>query len=222
MLHGSLALCDYQNEHLNYLATREWQVLRSGKFLKNTHSDRLPIEIDHLLKCLNKSLSDIKFLTVGTGPGRWTAVRSAMIVIRSLSFALKIPVYTINSLRICAEDFISQQQDVFVAINAFKNQVYFLKLQSDKELDGIVTLISFVDWCQFMEKEILLNKNKKILCLGDLNQFYKIPKTLINSLYFKEAKAQAKTLAKLLWKQKQDRTPQSWSQIQANYLRSAL
>ena len=158
---GSLALLESDEKQLKCLCFKKWLSHFNGKFLENSHSDKLPKEIHLALKALNKTLSDLNFLAVGIGPGRWTGVRTAINVIRTLSFCLKIPVYPVNSLRICAEAILSSvSKPVFIAMNGFKNTVYFAEFYPD-DLEGNLHLLTFPDWLKQMENHNQLFKEKK-------------------------------------------------------------
>ena len=87
---GSLALLEFNKKQLNCLYFNKWLSYFNGKFSENSHSDKLPKEIRLALKAVNKELSDLNFLAVGIGPGRWTGVS----LVRSqqlLFFCVEIP-----------------------------------------------------------------------------------------------------------------------------------
>lgn len=219
---GSIALMESKKNHLGCLAFKKWQSSFNGKYMENSHSDRLPLEVDQVLKSTQKKLSDITFLAVGTGPGRWTGLRTALSVIRSISFALKCPIYPVSSLRIAAEELLFQSQPVLVAINGFKNQVYFIKWQSKNEIKGDLQLLSFSEWCIKMKEEQQLIKTKKVFCISDLEDFYPLPEELKTSFIFKKIYPSALKLADIVFRQQSLINPKSWEQIQASYMRSPL
>lgn len=215
---GSLALAESDEKSFRILVSKTWihQVKKAG----GTHSDKLPGEINSLLKKGGKSLSDLEFLAVGTGPGRWTGIRTALGVIRSLSFALKIPVFSLSSLRICAEPFLNSSQPVLLAFNGFKNQVYSAKFQSKEDLAGEIHLWSFEKWCEYMEASPL--KNSQTLCLSDLEDFYSIPENLKASFSFQKAYPNAKSLAQLAFRERKKQGLKDGMEIKAFYLRDPL
>ena len=217
---GSLALLEYDKKNLKYLASKKWLISFKGRHLKNSHSDNLPIEIHKALKKADKKLLDLDFLAVGIGPGRWTGVRTAINVIRSFSFCLNIPIYPVNSLRICAEAFLNQSRSVLVAINGFKNQVYFAEFHSEQEIEGKTRLLNFSDWCKYMNNKQKLLKEKNLICVSDLKDFYQLPKSLKEVFSFKKVYPDALHLAQIVCKQKEKRTLKNWSQVQAFYLKS--
>lgn len=219
---GSLALLEFDKKNLNCLAHQKWLLSFKRKHLQNSHSDKLPLEVQQALKKAGKNLSDLDFLAVGVGPGRWTGVRTAINVIRSFSFCFNIPIYPVNSLRICAEAFLNQSKPVFVAINAFKNQVYFAEFHSKQEIEGKPCLLNFADWCEKMENKQNFLKVKTPVCISDLEDFYPLPKKIKATFSFKKFYPDALHLAQIVYKQKEKRTQKNWSQLQAFYLKSPL
>lgn len=211
---GSLALFEFKAKNFNCLADKKW----THQALNNSHSDRLPLEVDSILKKSGKKLSEIQFLAVGSGPGRWTGVRTALSVIRSLSFSLKIPIYSVNSLRISVEPFLKNSQAVFSAVNGFKNQVYFAEFYSPEDLEGQIRLLSFEDWLKYMENKISALKEKPI-CISDLEDFYPIPSHLKSSFTLKKAFPEALHLAQIVFKQKEKIKMKNWKELKALYLR---
>lgn len=69
-------------------------------------------QIEQLMTGQKISLADLKFLTVGVGPGSYTGMRVGAMVAKTLSYALKIPLVGISSL----EGFIPTQSGQFAAI----------------------------------------------------------------------------------------------------------
>ena len=219
-IEGSVALMESKEGQLNCLSFREWQSFFNDSRLENSHSDKLPVEVNQMLISTKKKLSDIDFLAVGTGPGRWTGVRTAVNVARTLAFSLKLPVYTLNSLRVSAEEILPQSQPVFVAVNGFKNQIYTSKLQSQQELEGEVQILNFSDWCTKMRKERKFIKKEPVFCISDLEDFYSLPEDLKSSFLFKKLRPRALKLAEIIFRKKSQINPKTWDQVQAFYLRS--
>ena len=219
---GSLALwaLDEKRKKITLLAKAEWT--HQAKTLGLSHSDRLPLEIGSLLKKAKKKLSDLKYLALGAGPGRWTGVRTGLNTAKALSFSLKIPVYPVNSLRICAEPFLSQFYPLLTAFNSFKNQVYFSKFNSLKDLEGEPCLLTFEDWMDKMRATAKRLKGQKALCLSDLEDFYPLPKDLKKAFSFKKFYPKAEDLAQIVFRQREKREPKAWFELKAFYLRSPL
>lgn len=213
---GSLALMEYKKEKLNCLVFKDWK--HQAKVLKNSHSDKLPLEIQKALKQGGKNLSDLEFLAVGMGPGRWTGVRTAVNVARAFSFALNIPIFPVNSLRISAEASLQKSSPVFVALNGFKNQIYFSEFFSLEDEQGNLKLLTFTDWCEVMKEKARLYKEKKPVCISDVESFYPLPKDLKNSFAFYKPEPSALGLSQIVSRKKTKALP--WSKLKALYLRN--
>ena len=185
-----------------------------------SHSHKMILEIEKLLKKTNTKLSDLDFLSLGVGPGRWTGLRTTINTAKALAFSLKIPLYPVGSLRVCAEPFLATHQIVLVAFNAFKNQVYFSQFNSLKDLEVPCKILNFK---QALKKIYEIKKNsvkKKLICLSDLEDFYPLPSYLKQSVMFKKHYPLAEDLAKIIHRQKDKRELKTWNQIKAFYLRS--
>lgn len=218
---GSLALVESDKKQIKCLVFKKWLSESRGKHLGNTHSDRLLMEVDQALNSSRRQFQDFKFLAVGVGPGRWTGVRTAVNVTRALSFALDIPVYPVNSLRIMAEQaFLKSFSPVFVAINGFKNQVYFAEFYSQQDREGKVSLLGFQAFCEEMEKKLSVFKTQPLTCISDLEDFYSLPPKLKKDCSFRKVCPSAWDLAQIVFQQKVKRIPKKWKEIQAFYLRN--
>ena len=89
--------------HSDQLALKIAQALSFGK--KDT-----PLKQEEIYLQLKKHLLAV---AVGTGPGRFTGIRTALSFAKSLAYALKIPICPINSLQILAESFFEEKPSEF-------------------------------------------------------------------------------------------------------------
>ena len=201
MEEGSVGVFKKEKNHISSLSYKKW--IRS-------HSEKLPIEIQNVIKDSGLQFSDLSFLGVGQGPGRFTGVRTAINVIRSISFSLKIPVFPKNTLRILAEPFLNKQE-VSVVCNAFKNSVYFTKISKTGE--------SLVPPCVLPVSEWLSQKEQSFY-IGDAWNFYSLPEEFKKKNLFKEVSSEACSLAQLIGREFQKEEGLSWFDLQPAYLRS--
>ena len=222
---GSLSLVEERPEALKLLGFKEWRMnFNHISRIKNAHSAMLATEIEQIFKKAQKPLSSLKALGVGVGPGRWTGIRSAVTVIKSLGFCLNIPIYPINSLRICAEEaLLSSKGPVFVALNGFKNQVYFAEFHSleEEEVGNQTALLPFSVYSKQMELKAGGGGGKPI-CVSDLMDFYPLSSKLKESFLWKKPRPSALSLTKILFRQKKSRKPKSWKELAPFYLRSPM
>ena len=210
---AEVALLKQEDKHLKVLAKSSWTHVA----FKSTHSDRLTWEIENLFKKSGVKLEELNFIAVGTGPGRFTGVRTALTTAKSLSFSLKIPVYPINSLKILAEEFYSQVENLFVSLQAFKKQVYFGDFSSEK---AQISVLSFEEWQKIIELCCQKLKPEKMICISDLDEFYSLDSHLTKRIVFKKPKLSAVNLVKIILREKIQ--TQTWNSLKASYLRSAV
>ena len=163
---GSIALVEDspppQQDLVKPLAFKKWRMDFGLKQAQNSHSERLVVEIEQALKEAKKGLSSLSAIGLSIGPGRWTGLRAGSMVAKSLSFCLNIPICPVNSHRVFAEEFLSAPEEsqlaikksassivspssadkgrvVLVAMNGFKNQIYFSKFYPSEEEAKIKT-----------------------------------------------------------------------------------
>ena len=120
---GALALLDLQQidlERVN-LKHKSNRIEKTWDNRFGSHSDQLPLKIKEAFEELgslqNNSkkqesiskhssiLKDLKLIAVGVGPGRFTGIRTALSVAKSLAYSLQIPLCPLNSLELIAESF---------------------------------------------------------------------------------------------------------------------
>ena len=208
---AEVALLSCIDKELKILANSSWTHLP----FQSTHSNKLVWEIKNLFKKSGVSMELLNFIVVGAGPGRFTGVRTAVTTAKTLSFSLKVPVYPLNSLKVLAEEFYGKTENLFVSLNAFKNQVYFGEFSSKKEQTFV---LSFEHWQRQMEK--LCQNLKQIICVSDLEEFYSLESHLKQKVLFKKAKLSAVNLVKIVLREKTK--PLDWPDLKANYFRSAV
>ena len=212
---GSLGLFGIEKNTLHTLCLKEWQSCFKKKGqTKDSHSDRLPEEFSKILSETKLNFSDINFLSVTQGPGRFTGVRLAVNVIKTLAFALKIPCYPVDSLFVTAQSLKNNTKNLAVAFNAFKNSVYFSEFSKDNKILQASCVLSFPEFLKRLEKIEL--------CLGDIERFYEIPSSIKQTCKFQTAQPQAKVLAEITHKFFIQENLQPWFKLQPVYLRANL
>ena len=210
---ADVSLLEKKKNHLRLLANKSW----THSVFKSTHSDRLPVEIDTLLKSKGLHLRELKALAVGAGPGRFTGVRTAITIGKALSFSLKIPVYSVNSLKILSEEFYGKSKVRLVSLYAFKNQVYFAEFYSHTEKFSV---LSFAQWQKKLENLLVSLGQEKLVCISDMEEFFSLKTHLRERIVFKKPKPSAFNLFKIVLREKLQ--AQNWSDLKACYLRSAI
>ena len=207
MAQASLALLENKKNQLELVLESEWK----HQALNSPHSDRLPLEIKKLTEKAGISLKKIQALAFGLGPGRFTGVRTALCVAKSLAYSLKLPVYPVNSLKLLAETL--EIKPSYVAIQAFQNKIYFGEFDTGKEN---ISLLTFQEWEEKMKKL----KENRIISVSDIEDFYKIEKSLKQKIVFKKPRVSAFKLAQIVFKEKVK--AHKWFELRAYYLRNPV
>ena len=175
-----------------------------------SHSERLPLEIQNIVKEAGLSFSDINFLSVGQGPGRFTGVRTGINVVRSLSFSLNIPIFPKDTFKIFAEPFLNQK-DISIVCNAFKQSVYFNKISKDGRNLIDPCVLSVADW---------FRQDSEAFYIGDAWEFYTLPEEFKKQNTFKKIFPSAHDLAQLVTRDFKEEDGVSWKDLQPLYFRS--
>jgi tRNA threonylcarbamoyladenosine biosynthesis protein TsaB len=110
---GSLAL--FKNNQL--VDSTSWSSEKS-------HSEKITVEAQIILKKNNLAWSDIDQYAVSVGPGSFTGIRVALNFIRTLAYSYDKPVYEINSLLVLAAPALAQNRKVLCLQSAFRNLIY--------------------------------------------------------------------------------------------------
>lgn len=113
---GSVAVC----RSLEVLSSVSWK-------RKKSHAKCLLPSISQALSLANLDFHQIDMLAVGNGPGSFTGIRVALSAVRTLAYALNLPVAVFNSLRILAANhqMVKSKDTVYTVQNAFSQKFYF-------------------------------------------------------------------------------------------------
>ena len=213
---GSVGLFSIKNKELNTLDLRSWKVeILAKNKIKKSHSDMLPGLLEDILTQSCMKWEDINFLSVCPGPGRFTGVRIAVSLIKTLSFSLKIPCYQVDSLSVTARSVDKNKLPAAIAFQAFKQMVYYSEVyKTDPFKSSPPEVIPFTEYLEKL-------KNKKT-CWGDVHLFYDIPPEIKQACTFQLAYPCAKKLAELTCFYFTTDRLLPWFRLQPLYLRHQI
>lgn len=89
-----------------------------------THSERLMLHIDGLLKSAMMSLSDMDGFAVSLGPGSFTGLRIGLAAVKGLAYATGKPVAGVGTLDVLADNLPYCAHQVCPVLDARKKMVY--------------------------------------------------------------------------------------------------
>ncbi len=101
-----------------------------------THSQKLMVMIENMLKISDIDINDIDLLAVCIGPGSFTGIRIGVSTAKAISHVNDVPIVAVNSLESLAENASLTKKNIVPILDAQKNQVYSAEYKynmTDKE-----------------------------------------------------------------------------------------
>ena len=89
-----------------------------------THSERLMLHIDSLLKSAHLTLADIDGFSVTLGPGSFTGLRIGITAVKAMAYATGKPIAGVQTLDVLADNLPYAKYQVCPILDARKKQVY--------------------------------------------------------------------------------------------------
>src|SRR5512142_2291842 len=89
-----------------------------------THSERLMLHVDGLLKSARLTLSDIDGFAVTVGPGSFTGLRIGLAAVKGLAYGTRKPVAGVSTLDVLADNLPYCKYQVCPVLDARKKMVY--------------------------------------------------------------------------------------------------
>jgi tRNA threonylcarbamoyladenosine biosynthesis protein TsaB len=127
-----------------------------------SHAEKLHVFIEDVLEEANLTFADISGVCVGKGPGSYTGLRIGVSAAKGLCFALDIPLYAIESLKVLAHSISIDEGIIVPMLDARRMEVYSAIF--DKDYNRIrETQAQIIDENSFLEE---LNKSK-VYFVGD-------------------------------------------------------
>lgn len=80
--------------------------------------------VDTLLKEAGRTLSQVRALAVSQGPGNFTGLRIGIATVKTLAFALQVPVVPVSTLEVVAARLPFRPEPVGVLVDAKRGEVY--------------------------------------------------------------------------------------------------
>lgn len=116
---------DTSNSSGSIALLKNKELLFSSYFnIKITHSETLMPEIDRALSLCNLTTDKIDVLALAIGPGSFTGLRIGLATAKGISYAHKLPIIPISSLKIVAMNYYNCGKDILVMQDAKMKEVY--------------------------------------------------------------------------------------------------
>lgn len=91
---------------------------------KKTHSQKLMLMIENMLKISDIDINEINLIAVCEGPGSFTGLRISMATAKAIAHVNKLPIVGVNSLEILAANMNLCDKKICSILDAQRTQVY--------------------------------------------------------------------------------------------------
>jgi len=132
---------------------------------KKTHSQKLMVMIDEIMKDLMLKPSDIDVYAASTGPGSFTGLRIGVTTAKAMAYATNKPVVGVPTLDALAYNIVTSKFIICPILDARNSQVYTSLYEvKDNRLERITEYMG-IPVCELVE--IINKKNRKVIFTGD-------------------------------------------------------
>lgn len=144
-----------------------------------SHAEKLHVFIEEIITEVGISLNDLAAIAVSSGPGSYTGLRIGVSAAKGLSFALTIPLISVDTLTSLANQVTHTDGLIIPLLDARRMEVYSAIFNSDKEM------------VRKVEAEILTENSfetlsDKIYFVGDATEKAKTVLTNSNYIFLDE------------------------------------
>lgn len=213
-LQGSVALGKINAGKIEILFSKKWLRHRS-------HGELLTSSIEEALSLSEINIESVDGFCFSQGPGSFTGIRVGISAIKTLSYALKKPVFALSSLETLAHQVSPGKTSLLALINAHKNQCYMSAFSATTT--GWKTVIKpKALTLPALEKLV----RKKFLCVGDGFDVFspsmsKGLKSRLNRRADLKDYPEAETLVRYFLMNHKKHKPLSWNSLEALYIRGS-
>lgn len=138
---------------------------------KKTHSQKLMVMIDEIMKDLDIKPSDIDVFAASVGPGSFTGLRIGVTTAKAMAYATNKPVVGVPTLDALAYNIVTSNLVICPILDARNSQVFTALYETkDTKLD-IITEYMGIPVSELVQ--IIREYNKKVIFLGDAINLHK-------------------------------------------------
>jgi tRNA threonylcarbamoyladenosine biosynthesis protein TsaB len=141
-----------------------------------SHAEKLHIFIEDVLKEARVSFKDLNGVAVSKGPGSYTGLRIGVSAAKGLCYALKIPLISVDTLTVLANQIKIENGLIIPMIDARRMEVYSAIFDNDnKKITDVKA--------EILDAESYSTYTEKIHIIGDSNEKAKIVLTKTNFIF---------------------------------------
>ena len=142
-----------------------------------SHAEKLHVFIEEILKETGVSVQDLNAIAVSKGPGSYTGLRIGVSTAKGLCYALGIPLISVDTLQVLAEQVVVENGLIVPMIDARRMEVYsavfdtnhnkIMEVQAEilteESYVEITEAVYFIGDCQEKCKTVLTKNNFNFL-----------------------------------------------------------
>jgi tRNA threonylcarbamoyladenosine biosynthesis protein TsaB len=181
-----------------------------------SHAEKLHVFIEEIIKEANINFSDLKAIAVSKGPGSYTGLRIGVSAAKGLSFALNIPLISIDTLLALTKQVSIEKGVIIPMIDARRMEVY------SAVFDANHNKIRDVE-AQILDENSFSDLDQEIYIIGDSSEKAKTILTTKNIIYLDEIQfPSAKQMCKLSFEKFQNNDFEDVAYFEPFYLKDFL
>lgn len=128
-----------------------------------SHAEKLHVFIEEILAEAKVAFKDLSAIAVSQGPGSYTGLRIGVSAAKGLSYALQIPLISIDTLSILANQVQQSDGIIIPMIDARRMEVYSAIFNANKEMIREVK-------AEILTEESFSNITETVYFIGDSNE----------------------------------------------------
>ncbi len=144
-----------------------------------SHSEKLHVFIEEIISEAKINFNDLVAIAVSKGPGSYTGLRIGVSAAKGLCYALEIPLISIDTLSILANQITIENGLIIPMIDARRMEVYCAVFDTNKNKINDVE-------AHVLSQDSFVNFNSKIHFIGDSNQKAKTVLSKSNFIFHDE------------------------------------
>lgn len=191
---------------------------------KKTHSQKIMLMIDELLKNAELAVGDIDLFAVSNGPGSFTGVRIGVAAMKALAHATKKPIIGVGTLEGLCYNLSCVQSVICPIMDARRHSVYTAAYQwHNQEMTCLIRPCA-PDITEYLNQ--LKNMRKEITFLGDAVYLYRdlIYETLGSYAFFAGTSAnvhRASSIAQCAYRKAEKGETDTYLSLQPFYMKKS-
>ncbi|WP_373599856.1 tRNA (adenosine(37)-N6)-threonylcarbamoyltransferase complex dimerization subunit type 1 TsaB [Paraclostridium bifermentans] len=138
---------------------------------KKTHSQKLMVMIESMIKESDLNIKDIDVIAICIGPGSFTGLRISMATAKAIAQVRNLPIVAVNSLESLAFNMNLCDKTICSILDAQRNQVYTGKYKFEGSEFKTVEDIKVVTIDELIEE--LSNSNEEFILVGEAVSLYR-------------------------------------------------